>query len=139
MIQKMYKKYKELINYVIVGGLTTVVSLGSYYLCVVTFLNPNNPVELQIANVISWICAVTFAYVTNRKYVFESQTVNKLYEFGKFVAARVTTLIIDMACMACFVSVLRWNDKMSKLAVQFIVFALNYLFSKFVVFRQGKK
>ena len=83
-IEKIYSDYKEKINYVIVGGFTTVVSLASYYLCVSTFLNPSNPVELQAANIISWICAVTFAFFTNRKYVFESANVNILNEALKF-------------------------------------------------------
>ena len=69
-IKTLYQKYKELINYLIVGGLTTVVSLGVYYGCELTFLNPEVPVQLQAANVLSWIAAVTFAYFTNRKYVF---------------------------------------------------------------------
>ena len=72
-LKTLYFKYKEIINYLIVGGLTTVVSLVTYYLCVLTFLDPGHPVQLQIANVISWIFAVTFAYFTNRKYVFESK------------------------------------------------------------------
>ena len=71
-IKELYKKYEELINYVIVGVLTTIVSLGSYYLCVLTVFNPDNPVLLQSANIISWILAVTFAYFANRKYVFKS-------------------------------------------------------------------
>ena len=135
-IEKLYSDYKEKINYVIVGGFTTVVSLASYYLCVLTFLNPSNPVQLQVANIISWICAVTFAFFTNRKYVFESTNVNILNEAFKFVGARVTTLIIDMLCMAVFVSVFKLNDKVSKILVQIIVFLLNYIFSKFFVFKQ---
>ena len=58
-MKELYNKYKEIINYVIVGGLTTVVSLAVYYALVLTVLNPDNPVQLQIANVISWIAAVT--------------------------------------------------------------------------------
>lgn len=135
-IVALYKKYKEIINYVIVGGLTTVVSLGSYYVCVLTFLDPQNAIQLQIANIISWICAVVFAYVTNRKYVFESKNTNRLAEAAKFIGARVSTLVIDMICMALFVSVFHLNDKWAKFAVQFIVFALNYVFSKFFVFRK---
>lgn len=135
-IKKLYLKYKEMINYVIVGGLTTVVSIGSYYICVLTFLNPNIALELQIANVISWICAVSFAYVTNRKYVFESESNQKVKEALKFVGARLSTLFIDMACMALFVTIFKMNDKLAKLLVQFIVFALNYLFSKFFVFKK---
>lgn len=134
MIRRIYEKYKEVINYVIVGGLTTVVSLGSYYICVLTFLNPHNSFQLQIANIISWICAVAFAYVTNRKFVFESKN-NRISEMIKFAGARVTTLLVDMISMAIFVSILGINDKISKIMVQFIVFVLNYVFSKFFVFR----
>ena len=52
-ILQMYKKYKELINYLIVGGLTTVISLAIYYISVFTFLNPENSIQLQIANILS--------------------------------------------------------------------------------------
>ena len=82
---ELYKKYREIINYLIVGVLTTMVSLGTYYISVITFLNPNNPLQLQIANVISWIAAVSFAYVTNRKFVFESRNSNILKELATFV------------------------------------------------------
>ena len=51
-IQALYFKYKEIINYLVVGGLTTVVSLATYYLLVFTVLNPENPVQLQIAQVL---------------------------------------------------------------------------------------
>lgn len=134
-IKSLYLKHKEIINYVIVGGCTTLVSLGSYYICVITFLNPMNPVELQIANIISWVCAVAFAYITNRKYVFESKNTQRFKEVVKFVGARVTTLLIDMLSMALMVTVISLNDKLAKIIVQFIVFALNYIFSKFIVFR----
>ena len=136
-IKKLYLKNKEIVNYVIVGGMTTIVSLGSYYICVITFLNPKNAMQLQIANIISWICAVAFAYITNRKYVFESKNVNKVQEVIKFVGARISTLFIDIICMAIFVSLLKINDKLAKLLVQFVVFALNYIFSKLYVFNDG--
>ena len=64
---------REIISYLIVGILTTIVSLAVYYGCVATFLNPNDAVQLQAANVISWIASVTFAYFTNRKFVFQSK------------------------------------------------------------------
>lgn len=136
-IKKLYLKNKEILNYVIVGGMTTIVSLGSYYICVITFLNPKNAMQLQIANIISWICAVAFAYITNRKYVFESKNENKVQEVIKFVGARISTLFIDIICMAIFVSLLKINDKLAKLLVQFVVFALNYIFSKLYVFNDG--
>lgn len=137
-IRDLFNKYKEIISYVLVGGFTTLVSLVSYYACVLTFLDASNPIQLQIANIISWICAVTFAYITNRKYVFESNNQNKIREAMKFVGARLTTLVIDMASMALMVSALSINDKIAKIIVQFIVFALNYIFSKFFVFVKEK-
>lgn len=131
----IYRKNREVFNYFIVGCMTTLVGLVSYYICVSTFLNPKNAIELQIANVISWILAVLFAYFTNRKFVFES-TNKKLAEFIKFILSRLSTLLVDMFCMFLFVTVCSIDDKISKLIVQVIVFVLNYIFSKFLVFRK---
>lgn len=137
-MKELLIKYGEIIRYIIVGGLTTIVSLLSYYICVLTFFNPDEPVQLQIANVISWICAVAFAFITNRKIVFKSSDGNKIRELIRFVGARLTTLIIDMTSMALMVSIIHLNDKVAKIMVQFIVFALNYIFSKFFVFKKNK-
>lgn len=87
------------------------------------------------ANAFSWICAVSFAYITNRKFVFESKSTDKLREMLKFFNARVFTLLIEMACMTLLVNILHWYDRISKFVVQFIVMALNYIFSKLFVFR----
>lgn len=134
-IKNIYLKYEEIINYLIVGVLTTVVSLGSYYLCVYTFLNPNISWQLQVANVISWVCAVTFAYFTNRKYVFKSHNDNILIEARDFYASRILTLLIDMALMFIFVTALKFNDKLIKILVQVIITISNYIFSKLFVFK----
>ena len=132
----MLTKYREIISYLIVGGLTTVVSLGVYYACVFTFLNPDNPVQLQIANIISWIAAVTFAYFTNRRVVFVSKNQNMLKEAAAFFAARIGTLLMDMGIMLVFVTILGFNDKVMKLVVQVVVTVANYIFSKFLVFNK---
>ena len=132
----LYKRYKEIVNYLIVGGLTTVVSLGVYYGCVLTILDPEVAVQLQAANIISWIVAVTFAYFTNRKFVFESKNENKLKEAAAFYGSRVTTLLVDMGCMFLMVTLFGWNDKIAKLIVQVIVTVANYVLSKFIVFRK---
>lgn len=137
MIEKLKKlNLREIIAYLIVGVLTTIVSLVSYYLVTVTLLDPNNVVELQIANIISWILAVAFAYFTNRKYVFESKEPNKLKEATKFIASRLVTLGLDMLTMFIMVSVLDINDKLSKLVSQVIVIVGNYLISKLIVFKK---
>ena len=132
----LYKQYREQINYLFVGGLTTVVSLVSYWLCVNTFLDPANPLQLQAANVISWVCAVTFAYFTNRRYVFFSREQNRLKEAGKFFLSRITTLLMEMGVMALGVSVLGLNDKTVKLGAQVLIIIANYVLSKLLVFRK---
>lgn len=133
---ELYKQYKEIINYLIVGVLTTVVSLGVYYACVLTFLDPENAIQLQVANIISWVAAVTFAYFTNRKFVFESKNPDMLKEASAFVGARVATLLMDMLCMFIMVTCMGWSDKIAKLVVQVIVTVANYVFSKIFVFRK---
>lgn len=135
-MKDFYLKHKEIINYLIIGGLTTIVSLSVYYTCVLTVLDPHNPIELQIANIISWVIAVLFAYFTNRKYVFESNNPSMLQEGAAFFASRIGTLLMDMGTMFLLVTLMGMNDKIAKLIVQVIVTIGNYLFSKFLVFRK---
>ena len=135
-IKELFNKYREIIMYLIFGVLTTVVSLAVYYILVYTILNPNNPFELQVANIISWIAGVTFAYFTNRSMVFQSKNKNKLKEAGSFVLARVVTLIMDMLIMFVGVTLLHGNDKLLKLISQVIVIVSNYVFSKLFVFKK---
>lgn len=138
-LKDLYKKYKEIINYLIVGVLTTIVSLAVYYISVFTFLSPDNPVQLQIANILSWCAGVTFAYFTNRKYVFESKNKNKLQEATKFVSSRITTLLLDMFVMWLGVTVLTFNDKFVKLVSQVLITIGNYVLSKLFVFKKADK
>lgn len=136
-ILDMYKKYKEIANYLVVGGLTTVLSLGVYYGSVLTFLNPDNEIQLQIANILSWTAGVVFSYFMNRIFVFESKEKNKIKEAGKFVSSRIITLLMDMAIMAIGVSLLKFNDKIVKLFSQVVITVSNYVFSKLFVFSRS--
>ena len=115
------------------------VSLVTYYICVYTFINPEEAVQLQIANVISWFFGVTFAYITNRKFVFESNEQNKIKEASKFVTSRIATLLMDMAIMFIGVTLLKFNDKIIKIVSQVVVIIANYLLSKIIVFNKGEK
>lgn len=135
----IYHKNEELWNYLIVGGLTTIVSLGTYFICTTTFLDPGNTIELQIANVISWIFAVAFAYITNRIYVFKSKEENYLKEISSFVGSRVFSLLLDMLTMFLIVSVFTLNDKIGKIVSQIIVTIVNYVLSKLFVFKGSNK
>lgn len=135
-MKELIKKYGEIINYLVVGVLTTLVSLGTYYILVYTVFDPNVALELQITNIISWIVSVTFAYFTNRKYVFKTNKNMSFKEVVKFYLSRVSTLILDMLMMYVLVSLLKFNDKIIKLIVQIIVIVLNYVLSKFIVFKK---
>ena len=90
----------------------------------------------QIANILSWIGAVIFAYITNRKYVFESKNKNILKECSSFFGARIITLIMDIVIMFVGVTLLKQNDKIFKILSQVVVIVSNYLFSKIFVFKK---
>ena len=136
----IYKKYQEIINYLIVGILTTLVSIFTYFIFSL-ILDINNNILFMLANILSWICAVVFAYITNKKFVFNSTTSNRKEEikvFSLFVSSRITTLLIELIFMFLTVKVLLLNDKISKVIAQIIVIILNYIISKIFVFKKKK-
>ena len=137
-IKNLFVKYREIIVYLIVGVLTTIVSLAVYYGLVLTVLDPKKAIELQIANILSWVAAVTFAYFANRIFVFRSKNKNMLKEGFKFCSSRVFTLLVDMLIMFISVTLLHFNDKIAKIIVQVVVTILNYIISKFIVFKKNK-
>ena len=132
----LYNNYKEVINYLIFGFLTNIISLIVYYALTLTIINPNKAIELQVANILSWVAGVIFAYITNRKYVFNSKNKNVKKELISFVSARVVTLLLDMFIMGLFVSILGFNDRIMKIISQIIVIISNYIFSKLFVFKK---
>ena len=129
-LRQIYKEYKEIINYIIVGGCTTLVSIVSYYLFRLIITN------YLICTILSWIVAVTFAYFTNRIFVFNSKDKNIMFEFLKFIMARILSLLSELLVMFILVDLIKIDDKISKIIVQFIVLVLNYIFSKIIVFRK---
>ncbi len=137
-IISLYKKHKEIINYLIVGVLTTIVSMGIFYGSTLTFLDGNDALELQIANVLSWVGSVSFAYVTNRVFVFESKSPKILKEFVTFVSSRVITLLLDMGTMFVLATLLHINYNFSKIVAAVLVVVGNYVISKIFVFRKEK-
>lgn len=142
-IKELYIKYKEIINYLIFGILTTLVNLITKYILLFTILNPTNGFQLQIAIIISWIAGVLFAYFTNRKFVFESKNQNKLKEFISFVVARIATLLLEMFIMWFFVTLLKLDSDLYvvifTLVAQVAVIIGNYIFSKLFVFKKTDK
>ena len=122
----------EILKYLIVGGLTTVVSIVSYYIVRLFIEN------YLICTVISWIFAVAFAYITNRVFVFNSKRENVFKECTEFVFSRILSLVAEVAVMYLLVDFLNISDKISKIIVQVIIVILNYVFSKLFVFKENK-
>lgn len=143
LVINLYKKYKEIINYLIFGVLTTLVNLIVKYLLLFTILKADNPVELQIAIIISWTLAVIFAYFTNRSIVFESKNKNKIKEFVNFIIARISTLLLEMLIMWFFVTFLKLDSNLwvviFTLIAQVAVVVGNYVLSKLFVFKKTDK
>jgi len=136
IMKKLYIKYKELFDYLVVGVLTTVISLAVYYACIWTFADPNNPILLQVANVLSWIVSVSFAYVMSRLFVFHSKNENIVKEIVQFFLSRLATLLLDMGIMFLLVTVLKQNANIAKLISQVVVIVMNYVLSKLLVFKK---
>ena len=135
-IMKLLTKHREVIMYLIFGVLTTLVSVASRILMFKTVLSADNALEVQIATIISNAIGIAFAYVTNRKYVFESTNKNKLKEAASFVGGRLGTLGADMLIMFIGVTVLKGNETIITLISQVIVIVANYLISKLFVFKK---
>ena len=128
-----YKKNKSVLLYIFFGGLTTVVSIGSFACCN-TFLSIN---EL-VSNVISWILAVTFAYITNKNWVFNSDAKGKalIKEIIAFFGGRISTLIMEEIILLVFVTWLKFNGLIIKTSAQVLVLIANYFISKILVFKE---
>ena len=134
---------KETILYLIFGVLTTLVNLGVKYALLFTVLNADNPFELQVSIIISWIVACLFAYITNRIWVFESKSKNIIMEMLKFFGARLVTLGMEMFIMYIFVTALGLNSDMWvviwTIVTQILIIIGNYVLSKIFVFKNKKK
>lgn len=133
---RLLNKYREIIMYLVFGVLTTLVSVITRIILFNTVCNPDKALEVQIATVISNAVGIAFAYVTNRKYVFESTNENKLKEALSFVGGRLSTLFMDMLIMFVGVTLLNGNETLITLISQVIVIVANYLISKLFVFRK---
>ena len=130
------KKIKDLVLRLYGNDVVTLVNLVCFYI----FWNICH-VNLNIANVISIVVAIIFAYVVNSKYVFQDKCEtlkDHIQPFCKFVSARLLTMVIEVGGVWLLVEVMGMNGMVGKFCTQFIVLALNYIFSKFFVFTTGK-
>ncbi|MCQ2511865.1 MAG: GtrA family protein [Lachnospiraceae bacterium] len=135
-IKALWAKYKEIITYVFFGFVTTVVNYGVFALCGHVF-----HFDVVISNAIAWILAVIVAFITNKLWVFESKkrdakTLGR--EFAEFVIGRLITLALESVLLWIFVDKIGVNDLIMKIITSVIVMAVNYIFSKFIIFKKKK-
>lgn len=141
----------ELIRYLVFGVLTTVVNFVVYFGCNAVLGKGN----YLVSNVIAWVAAVTFAYITNKLYVFSSKSWDRrtlLKELPGFFAARLFSLGVEEAGLYLMIDVLHFDlwswdlivydlngATFAKLVMQFVVIVLNYVFSKWLIFARRKE
>lgn len=139
-IKGLMKKYEEMNAYLIVGVLTTLVSWGAMYLAswlLFGNLSPTGSFESAVQTAVNWTAGVTFAYFTNRRFVFKSNE-PMLKEIPKFALSRVSTFVLDLAVRQLFT----WmgiNTYITTFVVAVLVFIGNYVFSKLLVFKKNDK
>ena len=133
-IRALLEKHFDILSYLFFGVLTTAVNYVVYLPCY-------NLLHLSAAasNVIAWVFAVAFAYLTNKPFVFKShdwsaETV--IPELTKFVGCRVGSGALETGIIFVTVDLLRWNGNVMKLVTSVLVVVLNYVGSKLLVFRQ---
>ena len=132
-ISNFLSKHKRIIYYLLFGVLTTVVNVLSYWICANIFKTETIP-----STIIAWILAVTFAYLTNRKWVFGSNATTQKEiskEILSFYACRLGTGLIDLILMVIFVDKLGFNGTLIKFLTDILVIILNYIASKLIVFK----
>ena len=136
-ITALLRKYRHVLLYGIFGVLTTVVNIVVYWVMAHLLHLTTTPSTL-----IAWVAAVLFAYLTNRKWVFDSQAEgNKqiLAELISFFLCRIATGVVDWLCMFVFVDLLHLNDVLIKAAANVLVIILNFIASKWLIFKKKEK
>ena len=133
-IGPFYQKYKEPLLYVLFGGGTTLVNLLVFYAFTAWIV-----IDVLVANVLAWVAAVLFAYLTNRTWVFASRARGArkvVREVLTFFGGRVFTLLFEEAVIWLFIKQMGLPSMAVKLAAAVAIVILNYVISKLLVFRK---
>lgn len=135
-VKALCKKYEEILIYLIVGVMTTIVSWGAAYLGKL-ILDTDISWQNTVNNTFSWMVGVLFAYPLNRKWVFKSTNPKIIKEFLGFATSRVSTLIMDIVIMWLTVNVIRMNYWIAKIFISSVIVTIaNYVFSKLLIFKK---
>ena len=126
-----FNKCREVLMYLVFGGLTTLVNILSF------FILRKLSVGVYVSNLIAWVVAVLFAFITNKLFVFESKDKSKSgKELISFFGFRILSLGVDMGAMYLLLQVINTGEVFAKIIANVIVIILNYIFSKLFVFKK---
>ncbi|MBQ9609303.1 MAG: GtrA family protein [Lachnospiraceae bacterium] len=134
IFEPFYKKHKEVLLYLFFGGLSFIVSIGTFAL-----FNVKCGINELIANILSWIITVLFAFITNRIWVFESKTEGTkafVTQMLSFYGGRIITLVIEELILFIFITWLGFPSIIIKVIAQIVVIVLNYIISKMIIFKK---
>lgn len=140
-IKELWKKYEEIIIYLIVGGITTVISWTAMFLVsYLAFGNPLHPTATQnlVLSTVNWSAGVAAAYPMNRIWVFKSKDANIFRECSKFVVSRISTYVLEIVIRQLF-GWLGINVYVTTIVAAILVIIGNYILSKLLVFRKKKE
>ncbi len=140
-IKALCVKHREIIVYIIVGGLTTVVSWAVKFLFnFLVFDATAHPTSIQntVLSVVENAAGIAFAYPTNRKWVFRSRNPNILAEAGSFVGSRLVTMLLGWLLNLLIVNVLGFNVYVGTVVSAVFVVVGNYIISKLFVFKKDQ-
>lgn len=138
MAQKLLiyiKKHWDFLMYMVFGVLTTLVNYIVFLPCMYVV-----GLTATVSNIIAWVAAVAFAYVTNKPFVFHStdwslKTVGP--ELSKFLSCRVASGVMETVIMMVCVDLLGWNGALWKIIANVLVIIVNYIGSKLLVFKKS--
>ena len=133
LLKSIFSANRQIILYLFFGVCTTAINTICYWLLydVLTLSN-------IVSTIIAWLAAVVFAFVTNKRFVFESKRTNtteRINEVISYFGCRLLTGILDVAIMAITVDMLQWNGLLWKLFSNIIVTIINYVASKYLIFK----
>lgn len=140
MVRKMksfLREYEEIIAYLIVGGLNTLLSWGLWLVLAHCIFDVQIIWQNLLLSIVCWLVCDGFSYVLNRIFVFKSRNPDILKEFFRFSASRVLTWLIDAATIILLINICNINKLAAKVITSAVVIILNYLFSKCMVFQKS--
>lgn len=133
-IRQLFYQYKEPITYLFWGVMSTIANVVTYWLCYDV-----GHISNMASTLVAWIVAVIMAFITNKLWVFESRNTSwqeDLKEFFSFIGFRIVSEIFDLGIMYWAVDFMGMNGLFWKIVANVIVVILNYIFSKFIIFKK---